>query len=212
MLTVRENQAGIRYLTSVNEKGEEHRENIAADFEALRKECGYELPQLPKTDRVFAPGKYDPKALESFERKILNKDEVKELAAELAKKYDPTNMTGAQFDSFMDDLVKEGVLSENELGALGYHGTVAVGSLENGNINSMGGSTRVDTGNPYWETYIRRYGHGNRTFEETKGNALDYVRLTLIWSKDPQGGEQFVKRIQTQNDAFRQMERILAAM
>ena len=212
MLTVRENQAGIRYLTSVNEKGEEHRENIAADFEALRKECGYELPQLPKTDRVFAPGKYDPKALESFERKILNKDEVKELAAELAKKYDPTNMTGAQFDSFMDDLVKEGVLSENELGALGYHGTVAVGSLENGNINSMGGSTRVDTGNPYWETYIRRYGYGNRTLEETKGNALDYVRLTLIWSKDPQGGEQFVKRIQTQNDAFRQMERILAAM
>ena len=38
------------------------------------------------------------------------------------------------------------------------------------------------------------------------------VRLTLIWSKDPQGGEQFVKRIQTQNDAFRQMERILEAM
>lgn len=226
MLTVRESTQwpGLRYLTSVDENGEEHRENIAADFEALAKERGYEPYQSPKTgrgyelhlpsktDRVFAPGKYDPKALESFERKILNKDELKELAAELAEKYNPTNMTEAEFDSFMDDLVKEGILSEYELGALGYHGTVAVGSLANGNIYSMGGSTRVDTSNPYWDTYFQRYGYSNRSLQETKGNALDYVRLTLMWSKDPQGGDQFVKRIQTQNSAFGEMERILAAM
>lgn len=214
MLTVRESVKwpGLRYLTSVNEQGEEHPENIAADFEALRKERGMEPFQPPKTDRVFAPGKYDPKALESFERKKLTRDELKELAAELAEKYNPTNMTEAEFDSFMDDLVKEGILSENELGVLGYHGFVSLGSLANGDIYSMGGCVRVDTNNPNWEPYIRCYGCGNRTLEETKGNALDFVRLTLLWSKEPQGSDQFVKRIETQNSAFREMERILAAM
>lgn len=214
MLVSRESleRPGTRHLVLINEQGEEREASTKDIYDELLKTLGENWTPPPKTDRVFGPGKYDPKALESFERKILNKDELKELAAELAKKYDPTHMTGAEFDAFMDDLVKEGVLSENELGVLGYHGSVAIGSAAYGDIYSMGGSMRADTSSPYWDTYFQRYGYSNRSLQETKGNALDYVRLTLLWSKDPQGGEQFVKRIETQNSAFRQMERILDAM
>ncbi len=215
MLVVRESEKwpGLTYLASVNEQGEE-RSDMTAVFDELLKEQGEDWTPPPKTDtdRVFGFGKYDPKALESFERKILNKDELNELAAELAEKYDPTNMTGAEFDAFMEDLVKEGILSENELGVLGYHGSVALGSFAYGDIHSMGGSMSADTSSPYWDTYFQRYGYGGHSLQETKGNALDHVRLTLLWSKAPQGGEQFVKRIETQNSAFREMERILDAM
>lgn len=203
-----------RYLALIDEHGTERKASTRDVYELLTEELrklGVEPMPVPEPDRAFGPGKYDPVALESFQRKRLTQNELEELAKELAAKYNPTNMTGVQFDSFLDDLVKEGVLSENELGILGYHGTVVVGSIKNGNAGIFG-STTVDTDNPHWETYLRRYGYGNYSLLETNGNALDHVRLTLMWSKNPQGSEEFVKRIQTQNDALREMERILEAM
>ena len=77
----------------------------------------------PKTepDPSKAPGKYDSN--DTFERRELTKAELNELATRLAEKYDPINMTQEEYDSFLDDLVAEGILSRNQLGQLGYHGT-----------------------------------------------------------------------------------------
>lgn len=98
-----------------------------------------------KTESVIppnAPAPYDPS--EAFERRELTEDELNELAAELANKYDPTNMTREEYDSFPDDLAEQGILSKNELGPLGYHGFITVGSLAEGGTCLTGGSWAMD--------------------------------------------------------------------
>ncbi len=94
-----------------------------------------------KTESVIppnAPAPYDPS--EAFERRELTEDELNELA----NKYDPTNMTREEYDSFLDDLVEQGILSKNELGPLGYHGFITVGSLAEGGTGLTGGSWAMD--------------------------------------------------------------------
>lgn len=156
-------------------------------------------------------GRYDPVALETFERKILNKDELNELAAELAEKYDPTHMTGAEFDAFMDDLVKEGVLSEDELGVLGYHGfTVLWSPFEGDGMTGWRGCETLDTSNPEWDTYYSRYGRVS-SLQDCNGDALAYTKL-MSFFKNPSGSDAFVKYAQTQRGDYAIIANILEAM
>lgn len=60
---------------------------------------------------------YEPK---STVRKKLTDREL----AELADRYDPRNMTQAQYDAFLDELVEKGVLTRGDTTWLGHHGMV----------------------------------------------------------------------------------------
>ncbi len=153
------------------------------------------------------PGKYDPAALETFRRETLTNSKLAALAAKLAEKYDPSNMTQEELDSFMDDLVEEGLLSKDELGALGYHGIVVLGSSTDMN---WGGVQTRDTGDPAWKIYSARYGYAN-SLEETNGNALAYTKLMSLL-KDPSGSADFVKYAQTRHDGFAIMAKVLEAI
>lgn len=164
-----------------------------------------------KTEREPSPngpGLYDPEALESFERRELDEDTLEELAAKFLKKYNPTHMTQEEYDSFLDDLVEEGILSKNELGVLGYHGIIVMGSISD---EPYCGATTVDTKNPNWDTYFSRYGYA-KTFEELGGNTLAYAMMQVLWSKDPVGSSQFVKQVEAQTSAYSAMAKVLEAM
>lgn len=160
-------------------------------------------PVLPN-----GPGRYDPAALETFERRKPTNQELSALAAELAKKYDPSSMTREEMDSFMDDLVAEGLLSEDELGALGYHGFVVLWSPFND--GGMIGCQTRDTSNLEWETYFNRYGYAS-SLQECNGDALAYTKL-MGFFKNPSGSDVFVKYTQTQHDAYTTMANVLEAM
>lgn len=159
-------------------------------------------PVLPN-----GPGRYDPAALETFERRKLTNAELSKLAAELAQKYDPSSMTREELDSFMDDLVEEGLLSEDELGVLGYHGYVVVGNFFDG---GMIGCQTHDTSNPEYDAYFSRYGYA-RFLQDCNGNALAYTKL-MSFFKNPSGSEAFVKYAQTQHDGYKAMANVLEAM
>ncbi len=161
-----------------------------------------ETPVLPN-----GPGRYDPVALETFERRQLTDQELSALAAELAEKYDPSNMTREEMDSFMEDLVAEGLLSLDELGLLGYHGFTALWSPFNGG-GMMGCETR-DTSNPEWNTYFSRYGYAS-SLQECNGDALAYTKL-MSFFKNPSGSDAFVKYAQTQRGGYAIMANILEA-
>ena len=53
--------------------------------------------------------------------------------AVLRNKYDPRNMSGEEYDAFLDDLADMGVISQEEKRRMGYKGLVIVSYLdENG--------------------------------------------------------------------------------
>ncbi len=163
-------------------------------------------PVLPN-----GPGRYDPVALETFERRKLTKQELSALAAELAEKYDPSNMTQAEMDSFMDDLVAEGLLSEDELGVLGYHGfTVLWSPFEGDGMTGWGGCDTLDTSNPEWDTYYSRYGSPT-CLQNCNGDALAYTKLMSFY-KNPAGSDAFVKYAQTKRGGYAIMANILEAV
>ncbi len=160
-----------------------------------------------KVEASNGPGRYDPVALETFERRKLTSEELSKLAAELGKKYDPSSMTQEELDSFMDDLVEEGLLSKDELGALGYHGIVVVGNVLDGGV---AGCQVYETSNPEWDIYFGRYGYVG-SLQECGGDALAYTKL-MSFFKNPSGSDAFVKRAQTQHDGYKIMADILEAM
>lgn len=156
-----------------------------------------------------APAIYNP--LETFERRELTKDELAELATKLATKYDPANMTQDEYDSLLDELVKEDILSRNELGPLGYHGFMVVGSLAEGGTGiNCGGSCVADTKNADWNTYFSRYGYA-LSLRETDGNALAYTKLMSLW-KPTTGTAGWLNFAEKQCDSFTAVADILEAM
>lgn len=164
-------------------------------------------PKAPALPKGF--GRYDPVALETFERRKLTNQELSTLAAELAKKYDPSNMTEEEMDSFMEDLVAEGLLSEDELGVLGYHGHVILWDPGD-NMTGWIGCETLDTSNPEWDTYYSRYGHVS-SLQDCNGDALAYTKL-MSFFKNPSGPEAFVKYAQTQRGDYAIMANILEAV
>ena len=156
-----------------------------------------------------APGRYDPN--DTFERREMTQSQHNEIAARLAEKYDPSNMTQEEYDSFLDDLVEEGILSKNQLGQLGYHGMMVVGSLAEGGtgMNYFGASV-ADSNNPDWSTYFSRYGFAF-TLQDTKGDALAYAKLMSLW-KPAAGPDGWLNFAEKQCDSFSVMANILEAM
>lgn len=130
-------------------------------------------PVLPSN----APATYDP--MDSFDRRELTKNEFAKLATELAAKYDPVNMKQEEYDSLLDDLVEEGILCKNELGPLGYHGWIIVGSLAEGGTGSSGGTLSVDTATLHNDPFYQRYGLAF-SLSDTDGNALAYAKLMAL--------------------------------
>ena len=168
-------------------------------------------PEKPEADPSKAPGKYDSN--DTFERRELTKDELKELATRLAEKYDPSNMTQEEYDSFLDDLVDEGILSRNQLGQLGYHGTFVLGSLKDATIGEMGGiymrSEDIMThhNNPYYQ----RYGYA-MSLSDTKGDALAYASLMSILYPGKGNSAYFQNYGEKRQSNFEAMANVLEAM
>ena len=155
-----------------------------------------------------APGKYDPLKLEDFQRRKLTHKELADLADKFSAKYDPTNMTQEDYDSFLDDLVEEGILSEHELGPLGYHGIVVLGSFDD--VATFGGFCTRNTSSPDWDTYFSRYGYAY-SLQETNGNALAYAKLMSLIQR-PSGSVDYIKYKETQRSAYTAIANILEAM
>ena len=166
-------------------------------------------PEKPKPDPSKAPGKYDSN--DTFERRELTKKQLNELAARLARKYDPTHMTQEEYDSFLDDLVEEGILSRNQLGQLGYHGCVVLGcSLEN--LTSWGGSCSYskDIMTLHNDPFYQRYGYIN-SLSDAKGNALAYATM-MSWLYPGSGSASFRDYIAKQQSNYEAMANVLEAM
>lgn len=153
--------------------------------------------------RLIYPGE-----LESFDRRELSQAELRNLATELSEKYDPRSMTQEDYDSFLDDLVKERLLSEHELGTLEYHGFVVVGSLADG--LQGGGSWWIDPKNPDWSTYFSRYGYVS-ALRDVGGDVLAYTKMMSSW-QDPIGSTAFVTWAETRQNAYAIMADVLGAM
>lgn len=171
----------------------------------------WERQYIPKreSDPSKAPGKYDPN--DTFERRELTKPQLNELAARLARKYDPCNMTQEEYDSFLDDLVEEGILSRNQLGQLGYHGMVVLGcSLED--LTSWGGSCSYskDIMTIHNDPFYQRYGY-IRSLSDAKGNALAYATM-MSWLYPGSGSASFLDYIEKQQSNYAAMTAVLQAM
>lgn len=164
---------------------------------------------VTEPDPSKAPGRYDPN--DTFERRELTRQELKELAARLAGKYDPSRMTQEEYDSFLDDLVEEGILSRNQLGQLGYHGLVVLGcSLEN--LTSWGGSCSYskDIMALHNDPFYQRYGYIN-SLSDAKGNALAYATM-MSWLYPGSGSTSFRDYIAKQQSNYEAMAEVLQAM
>lgn len=141
------------------------------------KEFVESMMELAKQKQQEAQSTNNP--ADSFNRKKLTKSELAELTADLAAKYDPSNMTQEEYDSLLDDLVEEGILSRNELGPMGYHGFIVVGSLAEGGTGASGGTLSVDTATLHNNPFYQRYGLAF-SLSDTDGNALAYAKLMAL--------------------------------
>ncbi len=178
------------------------------EFLAQETECRRQIAanKAETASRSYKPGVFDPDKLEDFERKEPTEADI----AELVGKYDPEKMTQEEYDAFLEDLVDAGILSEYELGVLGYDGLVVVGSMkDDGTVEwSFAGGYTPDTKNPEWDDYFGRYGLAF-SLEETKGNALAYAKLMTLWKPAPEcSGNHEDKRY----DAFTALANVLETM
>lgn len=143
------------------------------------KEFVESMMELAKQKQQEAQSTNNP--TESFTRRKLTRGEFTKLTTELAAKYDPSNMTQEEYDSLLDDLVKEGILSKDELGPMGYHGMVVCGTLADTAdfARGTGGTLSVDTATLHSNPFYQRYGLALSLYD-TKGNALAYAKLMAL--------------------------------
>ena len=161
-------------------------------------------------DPSRAPGKYDPN--DTFERRELTKQELNKLAARLAGKYDPSHMTQEEYDSFLDDLVEEGILSRNQLGQLGYHGLVVLGCSLADVKSGWGGfcSYSKNIMTVHNDPFYQRYGYIG-SLSDAKGNALAYATM-MSWIYPGSGSASFRDYIAKQQSNYEAMANVLEAM
>lgn len=164
---------------------------------------------LDRSVTMGSGGAYDP--LEVFERRQLTKDELAELAAELSAKYDPTNMTQEEYDELLFELADRGILSENELGPMGLHGSILVGSLLPGGTGwNFIGSCTVATETLHSNPYYQRYGNATSLYD-TKGNALAYAEL-MVLRKPTSGTAGWMAFAEKRHSSFVALANVLKAM
>lgn len=126
--------------------------------------------------------------------------------AELAQKYNPNKMTQTEYDSFLDDLLDIGVLKKDEIGQLGYHGCVVVGSLAEGGFGFGCGCYQAS-----FESINKSpYGFA-MSLSDANGDALAYAKLMALW-KPGSGSDGFLAFAEKGNNSFTALADILEAM
>lgn len=153
---------------------------------------------------------------DSLNRRELSRSELAELAAELADKYDPSNMTQEEYDSLLDDLLKEGILSKEELGLLGYHGMVVCGTMsELAGEGGTGGMYSLDTAAVHNDPSLRRY---ERIYgctlglSDTDGNAYAYARLMALMTPTSGITAAWLTRAEKSQSSYQVLADVLEAM
>lgn len=99
--------------------------------------------------------------------------------AELAGKYDPSNMTQGQYDAFLDELVGKGALSRFDAMRLGHHGWRIL-NIDPGAFAAGGGSVGAS------------YVHDDRlkqTLEDAEGDLLSWLE-SMLSAPDQGTGEE----------------------
>ena len=107
-----------------------------------------------------------------------SRDTYEELA-ELAGKYDPSNMTQGQYDAFLDELVGKGALSRFDAMRLGYRGCRIL-DIDLGAFAAGGGGAGT------------AYVHDDRlkrTLEEAEGDLLSWLE-SMLSAPDQGTGEE----------------------
>lgn len=94
----------------------------------------------------------------------------KEKILELARKYDPQNMTQKEYVSFVDDLVEEGVLTEWDKNFIGYKELVSLGNPD----GEWWGQFAVIGIGPIGTEPLR-------SLADADGNLLKWARHTADW-------------------------------
>lgn len=106
--------------------------------------------------------------------------------AELAAAFDPLHMTQEEYDAFLEELAERGILSEDDLGQLGYHGMYVVGTLDlvgsGGIVASILASNSSDP--------IGWCAQPGLT--QTNGNALAMARIMASWEPVSAGSEELL--------------------
>ena len=167
--------------------------------------------QVRETAKQNAANKVE----EPFTRKELTRAELAEFAAGLSEKYDPRSMTQEDYDSFLEDLMVEGLLSKDEVVTLGYKGAVVIGTadslMEDGAAYpSFGGSCSVDNKTLESNPYYNRYGLVS-SLQDTNGDALAYAVLMSLW-KNPSGSAGYLDLFEKQNTGYTIMADVLGAV
>lgn len=95
---------------------------------------------------------YDTYEPESTTRTKLSDQDL----ADLASKYDPSNMTQDQYDSFLEDLMEKGALSRFDAMRLGYHGWRVL-DMEQGLSGGWASATSLDDGDALKESLESKF-------------------------------------------------------
>ncbi len=127
--------------------------------------------------------------------------------AELAEKYDPSKMTQEEYDSLLEDLIDMGVLKKDEVGQLGYHGCVVVGSLAEGGFGFGVGCYQID-GQSAVRDSLSLCCMG---LSDTDGDALAYAKLMGLW-KPVSGSAGFLAFAEKGRDSFTALADALEAI
>lgn len=145
-----------------------------------------------------------------FIRGSLTKEDIKELAA----RYDPTNMTQEEYDSFLDDLIEKGVLEKNDLKYIDYRGDavpfgefVCVGKwdlLEDGPLRGSTGGALTWTGACGSASPVLSY-------RPSDANVLAWAKEMSLWMP-ASGTANWLEVENRRNDIFTVLVDALGAM
>lgn len=158
-------------------------------------------------DSAAQSGGWDTKQAETSIRRELSAEEI----AELADKYNVHNMTQAQYDAFLDELVEKGALTRADTTWLGYHG------LQRLDVDMDKMFDAWSEGRLYGGTaYVTSAGdssieHLKQTLEEADGDLLrwlEHMLARLSLGIDPstrEGSRQKEEAVNALRDIIRRM-------
>ena len=136
-------------------------------------------------------------------RTVLSDAEI----AVLRNKYDPRNMSGEEYDAFLDDLADMGVISQEEKRRMGYKGLVIVSYLDEN------GETVIADPAINWMTVVPA-GSENPAFHpwEADGDILKWASGRLSLWKPVGGAEAQQKAQRRELEIFQTLSGILSRM
>lgn len=130
---------------------------------------------------------------EPFVRAELTKEDIKELAS----KYDSTNMTQEEYDSFLDDLIEKGVLEIEDLRYIDYGGDLVVPGALSGHSICIGvGMIDFFSDNPFdlngaifSSTWTGARGSApDISWRPTNSNVLSWAKNMSLWKPSGSSG------------------------